>query len=132
MKRGRKRSFGEVSAASMSDIAFLLLILFLVTTIFALEKGIPMLLPPKAPPRKVSSRNVVTISAHANGTISMDDTPATPADVRSGVQRRLAANDQLIVVLETHPDSQYGLMIDILDGLRLAEARRISLKRMKT
>ena len=129
--REKKRSFGDVSAASMSDIAFLLLIFFLVTTIFALEEGIPILLPPKeAPKAKVKRENLLTVQAHANGAITLDDKFVALSQVRSAVERRLATNEELIVVLETHPDSEYGLMVDLLDELRLANARRISLKQM--
>ena len=41
----RSRPSDDIPAASMSDIAFLLLIFFLVTTIFAVEQGIPLILP---------------------------------------------------------------------------------------
>jgi biopolymer transport protein ExbD len=40
------------------------------------------------------------------------------------------ANDKLVIVIETHPDANYGVMIDVLDELRLAKANRISLKTM--
>lgn len=42
-----------------------------------------------------------------------------------------SSSDKLAVVIESHPDSEYGLMVEILDELRLADARRISLKEMK-
>ena len=129
-RRGKRRSFGEISAASMSDIAFLLLIFFLVTTIFALEKGIPMVLPGDTPPKKLKKSNMLIIQAHANGAITIDNSVVTLRQVRTGVERRLAENKKLIVVLETHPDSEYGLMVDLLDEVRLAQARRISLKQM--
>lgn len=122
----------EFSAASMSDIAFLLLIFFLVTTIFALEKGIPMALPGQQSQNiKVKRKNIMTVKAYANGSITVDDDPVRLGGVRAIVERRLAQNDKLIVVIETHPDAEYGLMIDILDELRLAKARTISLRTMK-
>jgi hypothetical protein len=34
------------------------------------------------------------------------------------------------VVLVTHPDAEYGLMVDLLDEIKLANCRRISLKTM--
>ena len=130
MRAARKRAPGEVNSASMSDIAFLLLIFFLVTTIFALEKGIPMVLPAHTPAKKISKSNMLIIQAHANGAITMDNEVVTLRQVRLGVERRLVENRKLIVVLETHRDSEYGLMVDLLDELRLAQARRISLKQM--
>ena len=53
------------------------------------------------------------------------------SNLRNFIERRLLDNPKLIVVIETHPDSEYGLMVDILDELRLANARKISLKQMK-
>lgn len=116
----------------MSDIAFLLLIFFLVTTIFALEEGIPLVLPGKQSTNvKVKRDNILVIEAHANGAIVIDKNIVPLQNLRSLIERRLAENDKLIVVVESHPDSEYGLMVDILDELRLANARRISLKTMR-
>ena len=41
----KKRGTPEISMASTSDIAFLLLIFFIVSTVFNLEMGLPMVLP---------------------------------------------------------------------------------------
>ena len=131
-QRKRSKVTQDVSAASMSDIAFLLLIFFLVTTIFALEEGIPLVLPGKQSTNvKVKRKNILVVQAHANGAITVDDEQVTLSGLRPRIERRLAENAKLIVVIETHPDSEYGIMVDILDELRLANARRISLKTMK-
>jgi len=117
----------------MSDIAFLLLIFFLVSTIFAVEQGIPLLLPgQKSRNVKVKRKNILVVKAHANGSITIDKQPVSLQQIRPIVEERLAKNPKLIVVIETHPDCEYGLMIDILDELKLANARRISLKTMST
>ena len=121
----------EFSAASMSDIAFLLLIFFLVTTIFALEQGIPMALPgQQSMDIKVKRKNILTVRAFANGSVTVDDDPVPVDGIQTIIERRLAQNEKLIIVIETHPDAEYGLMVDILDELRLARARTISLKTM--
>ena len=62
----------EVNAGSMADIAFLLLIFFLVTTTIASDKGILNILPPKLdpnnPPPEIdkNDRNIFTILLNAN------------------------------------------------------------------
>ena len=127
----KSRPSTEFSASAMSDIAFLLLIFFLVTTIFALEQGIPMMLPgQKSDNVKVKRKNIMTVKAFANGSITIDEDAVQLSGIRSIIERRLAQNEKTIVVVETHPDAEYGLMVDILDELRLAKARTISLKTM--
>jgi biopolymer transport protein ExbD len=131
IKKARSRPDQEIHAGAMSDIAFLLLIFFLVTTIFALEQGIPLMLPGKTSKNvKIKRDNILIVQAHANGSIVVDKEVVGLQRLRPLIERRLAENDKLVIVIETHPDSEYGLMIDILDELRLADARRISLKTM--
>ena len=116
----------------MSDIAFLLLIFFLVTTIFALEQGIPLILPGQQSDNvKVKRKNILVIKAHANNSITIDKEPVALGEIKPLIQERLANNDKLVIVIETHPDAEYGLMVDILDELKLAQARTISLKTMR-
>ena len=123
----------EFSASSMSDIIFQLLIFFLVSTMFAVEKGLPMALPGKASKTvKLKRDNVLNIQAHENGSIVIRGTgPVDLKDIKEIIERKLTLEPKLVVVVETHPDAEYGLMIDILDELRLASATRISLRTMK-
>jgi biopolymer transport protein ExbD len=122
----------EIPTASLADISFLLLIFFLSTCMFALEEGIPLVLPGRSSGTlKVKRSAVCVVQTRPDGTITVDKEPATLAQVRRIVETKLADNENLVVVIETHPDSEYGLMVDVLDELRLANARRISLKSLK-
>ncbi|RAI90141.1 ExbD/TolR family protein [Algoriphagus yeomjeoni] len=72
MARKKNRMSTEVNAGSMADIAFLLLIFFLVTTTIASDKGILNILPPKLDPNNpppeidLNERNIFTILLNAN------------------------------------------------------------------
>lgn len=68
-----KRDIPEINAGSMADIAFLLLIFFLVTTTMDIDAGIPRKLPPKADPNvqppDIKKRNVLVVNVGRDGNI---------------------------------------------------------------
>ena len=81
---GRKnRPTTEIPNGSMADIAFLLLIFFLVTTTIASDRGIAMLLPPKPdpnqPPPEVTKndRNIFKILANSQDKLLVEEEPLT-------------------------------------------------------
>ncbi len=111
-----------VGESSMSDVAFLLLIFFIVSTTFP-EVGLPMILPSKAGDvKQVKRDNVMQIVTARSGAYFIDvDTEPTPLyELKGIVRQRLTDNDNLILSLETHPDAPYGSMINALDEVTLA------------
>lgn len=134
MIKKRSKVTSEFNTASMSDINFLLLIFFLVSTMFAVEKGLPMALPGKGSQTvKLKRDNVLAIQAYENGSIVIRGTgPVSVREIKPLIEKKLLQNPKLVVVIETHPDADYGIMVDILDELRLAKATRISLRTLKT
>jgi biopolymer transport protein ExbD len=123
----------EFSTSSMSDINFLLLIFFLVTTMFAVDQGLPMSLPGESSNTvKLKSEDVLKIQAFPNGAIQVKGKgPIALNEIELFVKAKLAVNPEMVIVIETHPNADYSVMIDILDELRLADAKKISLKTMK-
>lgn len=67
-----KRKVQEINASSMADIAFLLLIFFLVTTTMSVDKGLSRRLPPPLPPNmekkdvEVNKRNILVVLINSN------------------------------------------------------------------
>lgn len=113
----------------MSDLAFLLLVFFVVTTTFAVEEGIPLVLPGRAAvPTRVEISDVLEIRALAGGVVEAQGRRIELASVRSLVSSRLAANPDAVVLLTTQRNAEYGLMVDLLDEIKLANCRRISLR----
>lgn len=72
-----RRPVAEVNASSMADIAFLLLVFFLVSTVIETEKGIGVRLPPfdTTPPPPVSSRNVFSVKINYNNQLLIEGEP---------------------------------------------------------
>jgi biopolymer transport protein ExbD len=77
--RTKKKELSEISQSSLADIAFLLLIFFIATTIFPTEKGIPLVLPGSTAVKKpIPRKNVLQITTDAQGSIFLNGEPSIP------------------------------------------------------
>ena len=118
---------GEIPTASMADIAFLLLIFFLVTTTIDMDKGLGLVLPPKGEEKEIPKRNISNILINARGDILLDKEPIQMRDIRHVVLEKMAVNDKLIFSVKTHPKARYQAYVNVLDQLKMANATRISI-----
>ncbi len=124
----------EVPSASMADIAFLLLIFFLVTTTFPKDRGLAIVLPEEGGEVQISQRNILHIIIQPNGIVEVKRGESTqvqrvPAnDVEAIWRQDVSENPNLIAAVKTHPDASYKFMVDVLDALHTAGAERISLQ----
>ncbi len=119
MARSKNKGSQEVNAGSMADIAFLLLIFFLVTTTIASDKGILNFLPPKVDPNvpppdiKVNERNIFTILINANDQLLVEgeygSTESLDSDVKSFILNFGAPDEEAQALYNTLPASLQSL-----------------------
>ncbi len=117
----------EIPTASMADIAFLLLIFFMVTTVFANEIGLQIVLPEKGQQVKVKGENIQRVYVEEMGGLRLNGEAVDQNAFVDEVKAILAANKDAIFSIKTHPRAKYQYMINALDNLRLANAERYSL-----
>ena len=79
-------------------------------------------------PTRVDASDVLEIRALAGGRLEVQGQPVMLSAVRPLIEQRMRANPDLVVLLSTHRSAEYGLMVDLLDEIKLANCRRISLK----
>jgi biopolymer transport protein ExbD len=124
----------EVPTSSMADIAFLLLIFFLVTTTFPKDKGLAVVLPEPGAEAQVSQRNILHLIIQPTGIVdvrrgeSQQVQQMPPRDIEGLWRQEVTQNPNLIAAVKTHPDASYRYMMDVLDALHSARAERISLQ----
>jgi biopolymer transport protein ExbD len=129
-KKSGHRAEPEIPTASMADIAFLLIIFFLVTTSFNQEMGLSLTLPPvsdQAEQIQVRQKNIVNIWINAVGEILLGDEIVSLQQIEPEIRRRLNENPLLIVSLKTDRDTDYNDFIQVLDQLKKSGASKISL-----
>ena len=71
-----RRELQEINAGSMADIAFLLLIFFLVTTTIETDAGLDRMLPPMEPPDEnvvIKQKNIFTVNINKNGQLLVEE-----------------------------------------------------------
>lgn len=133
---GNKKSkvSGEVPMSSTADIAFLLLIFFLVTTVFPKDKGLAIVLPEEQSEVQVSQSNILHLIVQPTGIVdvkrgeSQQIQQMRPSEIEGLWRQEVVGNPNLIAAVKTHPEASYEYMIDVLDALHSANAERISLQ----
>ena len=76
----------------------------------------------------VLNERYVPVKVNADNSVTYDGDPIEINHIQRLTEDRLMANAKLVVLLEIHPEADYGLMVACLDELRLANATRVSLK----
>ena len=133
-KSSRDRLSNEINAGSMADIAFLLLIFFLVTTTIVEDKGILVKLPPWSDEEpditKLKERNVFSVLVNASNQLLVRGEPTNIGDLRdrtkefiSNPQRRDDLSEspkKAIISLKNDRGTSYGTYLEVYNELQAA------------
>jgi biopolymer transport protein ExbD len=128
MANKRRFKGGEIPTSSMADIAFLLLIFFLVTTTIDPDKGLGIVLPPPGDMEiEIRKENILNCLINSQGKVLLDEEPTAIEQIHRIVGQKLRANDKLIVSVKSHPKTAYNDYVRVIDQLKMADAKRISI-----
>lgn len=134
MLKKKARNEAEIPTSSMADIAFLLLIFFLVTTTIDVDTGIGMVLPPKleedVEPPPIKERNVLKILVNEQGLVLVEDTPSAVQLIRDevtkhvtnyGVDARYSEEPgKALISIKTARQTPYNAYVSVLDEVWMA------------
>ena len=125
----RQRDSAEIPSSSLADIAFLLLIFFLLVTTIDVDTGIGLVLPP-APqedqqPPPLQERNILNILVNEEGLVLMDEEPTPVDQVKTKVKEFVDNNgqnpelsdspDKAVISIKTSRATPYKIYIDMFD-----------------
>jgi len=133
----KKRVGIRIDMTPLVDVAFLLLIFFMVTTVFRTPQALEINLPPKDnPPVPIAMRNILTVYALPGDRYKWTVGEMEPAesDWKSlpGVfkQERDKNASKIVVVIKIHPEAKFHSMVDIIDELDALKMNRFALAPM--
>jgi biopolymer transport protein ExbD len=119
----------EIPDSSLADIAFLLLIFFMVTTVFRTEQKRPVEMPDATATTRVDEKRkfILHVWIEQNGNIFINDALVPTAAVAGVVQPLLEASDRrLVVAIRADRDVPYHVINDVTEQLRDANALRVN------
>jgi biopolymer transport protein ExbD len=128
MARNRRFKAEGIPTSSMADIAFLLLVFFLVTTTIDTDKGLGIVLPPPGDMEiEIRKENILNCLINSQGKVLLDEEPISIDQIHRVVGQKLRANNKLIVSVKAHPKTAYNDYVKVIDQLKMADAKRISI-----
>ena len=126
-KQKRRFKGGEIPTSSMADIAFLLLIFFLVTTTIDMDKGLCMVLPAEGEEMEINKKNILNCLITSTGYGLLGGEAVDIKTLARAVRQKIAQNDKLVISVKAHNASRYEDYVRVIDQLKQANATRISI-----
>jgi biopolymer transport protein ExbD len=125
--RKRDRLEPSIPTASMADISFLLIIFFMVSTVFVIYRGFPVDLPLAERIDVLKGRrNAVSIWIDPQGKIMVDEFNTQLADVGNIINQKLSKNPRIVVMVKSDRTTPYRLISGVIEELKKANALRVS------
>ena len=141
--RQPKRLGGKIDMTPMVDVAFLLLIFFMCTTVFRKPQALEINLPPDPLAKvEIAQSNVMTLRviAHPDTTKGvrafwkigeMAFRESKFEDLEKTFQTEGKKNSKLVVLVKIDRDVKYKYMVNLIDQLQFAELNRFSLAKLE-
>ena len=125
-KRVRQEEDADIDITPMLDIVFIMLIFFIVTATFVKESGIDVTRPDAETAVK-QNRVSILIAIRDNNEIWINRRQVDLASVRANVEKLHAENPQGGAVIQADREAETGVLVEIMDQVRLAGVGAISI-----
>ncbi len=132
-RRPKRRVGVRIDMTPMVDVAFLLLIFFMVTTVFRTPKALEINLPPKDAKVDVAESKTMTIRILDDGRLywkrGAKENPWNRSSVAqmNDVLKPFNGQNELIVVVKVDREAEFESMVNALDELHGAKLTRFSI-----
>ena len=131
MKIKKKKGNPEIPTSSMADIAFLLIVFFMVTSVFSVTRGLEFQLPRNdTDSQDASQEEAVHIHIERAGSecaFTVDKQLMNLSDINVYLQPKLARNPNKFVIIDPAPSAPYRCMVDAFDELKQGDVKNISI-----
>ena len=117
----------RIEIIPMIDTIFFLLVFFMISTLsMARYTGLPVNLPKAASGQQQPSESAA-ITIASDGRVSIDKQEVPREQVRSILERRIAAKPDLLVLINADEHVEHGLVVEIMDAARQAGVSKMAI-----
>lgn len=126
-QRHNLSTLSEINITPLLDLAFVLLIIFMITTPL-LENSVNLIIPSSgAPNAPVNSAQVQTISIDRRETIKINDKPVAAGDLVARLEELKRANPEVAIVIRPDRDLPVQKLIGLMDALQRAQISKVGI-----
>jgi biopolymer transport protein ExbD len=128
MRVSRKRKAGVdiADSGALSDLAFLLIIFFIVIAVFNVNLGFILGLPRPDSTKVVNTEDLVRATLAADGSLAADGERVTAAELEQLLTERLAVRPNMTLLLAIDPETPYQRVVDVVQVVRTTGVERFS------
>jgi biopolymer transport protein ExbD len=127
---GEKDVYDEINITPMLDLAYVLLIIFIILTT-ATVQGIKVNLPKASAQPSLAENKTKAVTITADGTIYLDTFPVTMPELENLLRQYKGANPNLPVIIKADSTIQYQRVVDVLDLMGRLEITQLGLVTQK-
>lgn len=120
------KPYDDINVTPMLDLAYVLLVMFIIMTTAAVQ-GIKVDLPRASAAPSLAKPTTKAITIHPDGKIFLDTFPVTLAELESRLLEEKVRTPELPVVVRGDGQTQYQLVMDVLDLLSRLDITQIGL-----
>lgn len=118
----KKNVESGIFTGSMADISFLLIIYFMLTSVFSATRGLDFALPEENPQQQeIKQEDAIDVHITATGALEVDGKGMSLEQLLPYVGEKLKQAADKPVILRTDPEASYGAMVEVFDELRQSE-----------
>jgi biopolymer transport protein ExbD len=125
--RRRARHHNVIPTASMADIAMLLLIFFLSTTIFKEREALSVRLPGTTTGDRIRKEETIRVWVGARGDVAFNDAAVPMERIGDLLASKLSSNPRLNIALYADARVPYATVARVLGEVERAHAERVTL-----
>jgi biopolymer transport protein ExbD len=122
--------YDDINITPMLDLAYVLLIIFIIMTTAAVQ-GVKVNLPKASSAPSLAEPKTKAVTITAQGQIYLDTYPVTMQELESRLANFRAADPELPVVLKGDSTVQYQMVMDVLDMLGRLNITQVGLVTQK-